>query len=356
MADESSGERTERATGRRRDEARKKGQVAKSREIPSVAVLLAALSILYILSTYLFQRLASFMVQSFQKIGTFSLNPENLLALRGEILWTLFQILSPVFVGVLAVGVLSNYVQVGSLFSLEILKPDLSRLNPIQGFSRLIISKQGIAELVKSLFKILIIGWVAFSTIQKELPEILTLPEQEVAGIFGYIGLVSSRIFLKTLLVMIGIAVLDYLFQRWSYEKSLRMTKREVKEEFKQTEGDPLIKSRIRSVQRELARRRMMAEVPKADVIITNPTHLAVALQYKKEEMIAPKVLAKGAGWIAEKIKEVAQAHQIPIVENKPLAQVLYKTVELGQTIPSALYQMVADLLAHVYRMKNKKL
>jgi flagellar biosynthetic protein FlhB len=175
-----------------------------------------------------------------------------------------------------------------------------------------------------------------------------------VDSIFRYAGLTSFWLFLKTALVIFALAALDYIFQRWSFEKSLRMTKQEIREEFKQTEGDPLIKSRIRSVQRDLARKRMMAEVPKADVIITNPSHLAVALHYKVREMKAPKVLAKGAGLIAEKIKEIGQAHRIPTVENKPLAQILYKTVDVGETIPSALYQAVAEILAYVYRMKNK--
>jgi len=353
MADDSFGERSEKATGKRRSEARKKGNVAKSREISSVAVLLAALSILYVLGAHLVRQLSSAMVQSLLKIGSFSLNFENTVALQGEILWTLFQILAPILIAMVVMAVLSNYVQVGSLFTMESIQPKFSRLNPIAGFSRL-LSKQAAVDLLKACFKFLIIGWVAYSTIRKELPEILTLTDQEVGNIFRYVGLVSSRIFFKTLMVMVGLAALDYLFQRWNYEKNLRMTKREIQEEFKQTEGDPQIKSRIRSVQREMARRRMMAEVPKADVIITNPTHLAVALHYKKQEMIAPRVLAKGAGWIAEKIKEIARTHQIPIVENKPLAQVLYKMVDLGQTIPSTLYQVVADLLAHVYRMKNK--
>jgi flagellar biosynthetic protein FlhB len=355
MADESFGERTEQATGKRRAEARKKGQVARSREISSVAVLLVALSVIYVLSTYLFQRLSWVMVQSLQKIGTFSLSPENILGFGGEIVWALVQILAPILLAVFVMGILSNYVQIGTLFTLEVIQPKLSRMDPIQGFRRL-LSKQSFAEVLKALFKFLIIAWVAYATVQNELAEILTLPDQEVGGIFRFIGSVSARIFFKTVLVMVALAVLDYLFQRWSYEKSLRMTKREVQEEFKQTEGDPLVKSRIRSIQREMARRRMMAEVPKADVVITNPTHLAVALGYDKEEMAAPKVLAKGAGIIAEKIKEVARAHQIPLVENKPLTQALYKTVDLGQVIPSTLYQVVADILAHVYRMKNRTL
>jgi flagellar biosynthetic protein FlhB len=355
MADDSFGERTEKATGKRRNEARKKGQVAKSREIPSVAVLLAALSVLYILSNYLWQQLSSIMVRSFQKIGTLTLSPDNTLALQTEILWWVFQILAPILLAIMAVAILGNYVQIGSLFSTEAIQPQWGRINPIQGFTRL-FSKQALVELLKAVGKFLIIGWVAYSTVEKELPEIRMLTEQEVGGIFRYVGLVSSRIIFKTLLVMIALAVLDYLFQRWSYEKSLRMTKREVQEEYKQSEGDPLIKSRIRSIQRDLARRRMMSEVPKADVVITNPTHLAVALSYQREEMTAPKVVAKGAGLIAEKIREIARTHGVPVVENKTLAQVLHKTVELGQTIPSSLYQVVADLLAHVYRMKNRTL
>jgi flagellar biosynthetic protein FlhB len=355
MADDSYGERTEKATGRRRSEARKKGQVAKSREIPSVAVLLGALSVLYLLSTYFLHQLSSVMVRSFQKIGSWTLDFDHTQALQTEILWWLFQILAPLLLAISAVAVLSNFVQVGSLFSAEAIQPQLKRINPITGFSRL-FSKNSLVELLKSVFKILIIGWVAYSTVRQELTEIRSLTDQDVASILRFVGLVSARIFFKTLLVMIALAALDYAFQRWSYEKSLRMTKREIQEEYKQSEGDPLIKSRIRSIQREMARRRMMTKVPKADVVITNPAHLAVALRYERQEMTAPKVVAKGAGWIAEKIKETAQAHGVPIVENKPLAQVLYKTVELGQMIPSSLYQMVADLLAHVYRMKNRRL
>ena len=355
MADDSYGDRTEKGTGKRREETRRKGSVAKSGEISSVSVLLAGFSILYGLSVYVVRELSSAMIQGFQKIENSTLSFESILDLRIEILWTLFLVLSPVLIGMVAVAVLSNYAQVGSLFTLEAIQPKMNRLNPIPGFSRF-FSKEAAVTLLKSLGKFLIIGWVAFSVIQKELPDILTLTDREAGDIMHYVGLISSRIFFKTLMVMAGLAVLDYFFQRWNYEKNLRMTKREVQEEYKQLEGDPQIKSRIRSIQRDLARKRMMAEVPKADVIITNPTHLAVALHYKQEEMNAPKVLAKGAGYIAEKIKEIARTHQIPVMENKPLAQILYRTVDLGQTIPSTLYQMVADLLAHVYRMKNRAL
>ncbi|HSR11816.1 MAG TPA: flagellar biosynthesis protein FlhB [Thermodesulfobacteriota bacterium] len=355
MADDAHGDRTEKATGKRRGEARKKGDVARSREVSSVAVLLAGASMLYFLSAYVVRQLSAMMVENFKKLGAFSFTVENTLALEGELLWSLALVLGPVLLGIMAAGILSNYLQVGNLFTLEPLKPKFSRVNPLPRLAAL-VSKQSMAELVKSIAKLLIIGWVAYDTIQKEFPGILSLPDQDFRGVVSYIGLVSGRILFRTVLVMIALAALDYGFQRWTYEKGLRMTKREVKEEFKQSEGDPIIKSRIRSVQRDLARRRMMAEVPKADVVITNPDHLAVALRYDREEMAAPKVLAKGAGWIAEKIKAIAREHRVPVVENKPLARVLYKTVELGQVIPSTLYQVVADVLAHVYRMKNRKL
>jgi flagellar biosynthesis protein FlhB len=355
VADDSFGERTEQATGKRRGEARKKGQVVKSREIPSVAVLLVALSVLYILSAHFIRQFSSFMVRSLQKMGSLTLNLDNAVALEAEILWWVFQTLGPLLLAIVVVAILSNYVQVGSLFSTEAITPQFSRINPIAGFSRL-FSKASLVELPKALVKFMIIGWVAYATIRQEQVELHTLTDQEVGSIFRYVGLISARILFKTLLVMVALAALDYFFQRWNYEKSLKMTKREVQEEFKQAEGDPKVKSRIRSIQRDLARKRMMSEVPKADVVITNPTHIAVALLYQREKMVAPQVVAKGAGWIAEKIKETARNHGVPILENKPLAQVLYKSVELGQGIPSSLYQMVADLLAHVYRMKNRKL
>jgi flagellar biosynthetic protein FlhB len=353
MAEDSFAEKTEQATPKRRGEARKKGQVAKSREIPSVMVMMAGFSVLYVLSSHIFQELRMVMVRLFNQMGTFYIQPANIQALLGEVLWSFFLILSPILIAVFAVAILSNFVQVGFLFSWESVQPDLMKLNPLKGLSRL-FSKQSLVELLKAIFKCLIIGGVAFSTIRNELPQILTLLDQPVDSILRYAALTSFWLFFKAALVIVALAALDYVFQRWSFEKSLRMTKQEIKEEFKQTEGDPLIKSRIRSIQRDLARKRMMAEVPKADVIITNPIHLAVALHYHGQEMKAPKVLAKGAGLIAEKIKEIGRAHKIPIMENKPLAQILYKTIDLGETIPSALYQAVAEILAYVYRLKNK--
>jgi flagellar biosynthetic protein FlhB len=294
-------------------------------------------------------------VHLLKRVGTLSLQPANLQSLSWELIWNIILILSPILATVFVVSILSHYIQSGPIFSIEILKPDLSKISLLKGMGR-VFSKQSLVELIKSLFKILIIGWVAYSIIKKELPHLLLLTGQEPGLISQSICAITWSLFIKTGLVMMLLAGLDYLYQRWTYEKSLRMTKQEIRDEMKTTEGDPLIKSRIRSVQRQLARRRMMAEVPKADVIITNPTHLAIALYYKAKEMEAPKVVAKGSGWIAEKIIEIGRNHQIPVIENKPLAQILYKTVNLGEIIPSALYQAVADLLAYVYRIKNKAL
>ncbi len=353
MAEESFAERTEQATAKRRADARKKGQVARSRELPSILVMMTGLAVLFFGGLHILNQLSTLTTKLLKQMGTLVLAPDNLLALSYEIAPALLVILGPIFLGVTGMAILSNYAQVGSLFSTEAVRPDYSRLNPIKGLTRL-FSRQAAMEFFKSIVKFVIIGWVAYVTIRNEGAQISALGDQEVNSIFQYVAAISSRLFFKTVLVMLGLAAVDYGFQRWSHEKSLRMTKREVQEEFKQTEGDPQVKSRIRSIQREMARRRMMAEVPKADVIITNPTHLAIALEYKYKEMAAPKVLAKGAGFVAEKIREVARSHQVPLVENKPLAQALYKTIDVGQSIPSSLYQAVADILAYVYRMKGK--
>jgi len=355
MAEDSFAERTEKATPKRREEARKKGRVARSREIPSALVLLAGLSGLYFSGSFMVQHLRSFMTRSLGQIGTLTLDGAGVQALGYEFVGSLLLILAPVLVAVTGVSLLSNYLQVGGLFAVELVKPDFGRINPLKGFGRL-FSKQALVELLKSIFKLTIVGFVVHSTLRNEVVQILLLTGEDPGGLLRFISNVSFSLFLKAGLAILLLSGLDYAFQRWTYEKELRMTKQEMKEEFKQVEGDPLIKSRIRSIQRELARRRMMAEVPKADVVITNPIHLAVALSYRSKEMEAPQVVAKGAGFVAERIKEIARSHGIPILENKPLAQVLFKTVEMGQTIPVALYQAVADVLAYVYRLKGKTL
>lgn len=196
-------------------------------------------------------------------------------------------------------------------------------------------------------------GYVAYVTVHGELKGILPLMDQSAGEILAYLGRISFKIIFTTCWVLIIMAVMDYVYQRWEYERSLKMSRQEIKDEYKHSEGDPIVKARIKRLQREMARKRMMASVPKADVVITNPTHVAVALRYDQSSMIAPVVVAKGAGFVAEKIKEIAKASNVPVVENKPMARVLYKMVDVNKVIPENLYRAVAEILAYVYGLKK---
>jgi flagellar biosynthetic protein FlhB len=214
-------------------------------------------------------------------------------------------------------------------------------------------SLQSIVELVKNIIKMTTIGVVAWLTIKGEVANIAPLINQDVYAIMIYVGKVSFKIIMSTCWILIVLALMDFIYQKWEHAKSLKMTKEEVKQENKQMEGDPFIKARIRRIQREIARKRMMAAVPKADVVITNPTHFAVAIKYEQESMNAPVVVAKGADLIAAKIKEIAKKHQVPIVENKTVARLLFAMTEVDEVIPENLYRVVAEILAQVYRLKN---
>jgi flagellar biosynthetic protein FlhB len=307
-------ERTEDATPKKREEARQKGQVAKSQEVSSVAVLFAVLVVFYFLGGYMVKELLGLMQWS---------------------------------------CLVANYSQIGFVLSAYPITPRLSKLDPVQGAKRL-VSKRSLVELFKSIMKILMIGAIATLTIRGEVHQIPSLIDLDAGGILITIAKVSLKIVFWTACALVLLAICDYVFQRLTFEKELRMTKQEVKDEFKQREGDPLVKSRVRQIQREMARRRMMEAVPKADVVVTNPTEIAVALEYRSGLMSAPRVTAKGARLIAQRIKEIALKYQVPVVEDKPLAQVLYKTVEVEREIPSTLYKAVAEVLAYVYRIKGK--
>jgi flagellar biosynthetic protein FlhB len=203
--------------------------------------------------------------------------------------------------------------------------------------------------------KLCIVGYVAYVTVKGEIDGLPSLMDRSIGDITVYIGEISFRIILRTSWVLVVLAVLDYAYQRWEHEKGLKMSRQEIKDEFRQTEGDPLIKARIKRIQREMARKRMMAKVPKADVVITNPDHIAVALEYDQMKMSAPVVVAKGAGFLAERIKELARQNNVPVIENKPLAQVLYKMVRVEEVIPENLYRAVAEVLAYIYGLKEKR-
>lgn len=346
-------ERNEQATPRRREEARKEGQTAKSHEVPSVTILLACLVYFYFDSAGMLGRIMTMMKRTLREAGTTVLDSGTVQALLVGLMYEAFLIILPLLFVVVAAGLLANYLQVGFLFSAESIKPKLSKIDPIKGFRRL-VSMRAMAELVKNILKIVVIGTVVFFTVRGEMEGALLLPDQNVWGILTYIGGMTFKIISRTCWVLVLLALLDYLYQRWEYEKGLRMTKQEIKDEHKQTEGEPMVRARIRRLQREMARKRMMANVPKADVVITNPDHIAVALRYDSAGMNAPVLLAKGAGFVAEKIKEVARKNGVPIVENKPLARMIFKAVDLDQAIPERLYRAVAEVLAYVYGLKRK--
>jgi flagellar biosynthesis protein FlhB len=348
-------ERTEQATSKRRDEAREKGQVARSHEIVSVSILVACLIFFYFGSSGFLKSIMELMTTGFRTAGQANITPESLNSLFIAYIFKGFIILFPLMLTVVIAAILGNILQVGIMFSSESITPQLSKIDPIKGFERL-FSLRSVMELVKSIFKICIVSIVAYIVVKEEISNMIILMEQSVWGMMIYFGRISFKIVLATTIVLVLLAILDYIYQRWEYEKSLRMTKQEIKDEYKNTEGDPLIKSRIRRLQREMARKRMMAEVPKADVIITNPTHLAVAIKYDPDIMLAPTVVAKGANLIAEKIKQIAAENDIPIVENKPLAQVLYKMVDINDLIPEDLYRAVAEVLAFVYDQNKTKI
>ena len=348
-------EKTEPATPKRLQEMREKGQVAKSREVPSIAVLIASLLVFCFLGSTMIKEFMELMKWAFSGSGGVQLEEATIQWLLIEYMQRCWKIMCPLFAAIIAVGLLSNYLQVGFIFSFEQLVPKLSKLDPIKGFAR-IFSKESLVELLKSIFKVVIVGYVTYLTVKGELDNMVPIMDMEIWSILSYIGRVSFKIILRTSWVLIVLALLDFTFQRWNFRQEAKMTKQEVKDEFKQREGDPLIRSRVRQVQREMARKRMMEAVPRADVVITNPIHLAVAVEYDAQPMAAPKVTAKGERLMAERIKEIAREHQIPIVEDKPLAQALFGSVEIGQEIPVMFYKAVAEILAYVYRLKNKRI
>jgi flagellar biosynthetic protein FlhB len=353
MADKGAQDKTEKPTSRRRQKAREQGQVVKSQELNSVAVLITGLMAIWMGGGYLSSQISNLMRETFANLAQINFSPSEAAAMISKYIGYFLLTAVPVWLAVFAAAALVNIAQVGFLLAPKRLKPDLSKLSPLKGIKKL-FALRTFVEAIKNILKLVIVGFVAYITVRSEWENLPDLGQEEVIQIVSYIIDVCFTIFWRCVLAMFILAVLDWSYQKYEHEKELKMSKQEVKDEYKQTEGDPQVKSRIRSLQREQARNRMMAEVPQADVVVTNPTHLAVALAYRSHEMDAPEVVAKGANKIALKIKEVARENGVPVIEDKPLAQALFKAVEVGQSIPGELYEAVATILAHVYRMKNR--
>ncbi|MEK6531049.1 MAG: flagellar biosynthesis protein FlhB [Deltaproteobacteria bacterium] len=344
-------EKTEQPTSRRLDEARQEGKYAVSKELSSFLVMLGALIVFYFAGLWMTTGVAEFMRSSFAPFRA-ELTAESAFELFKHVSLKFLVIVAPIL-AIPLFGAISYLAQTGFGFSGKPFEPDMERINPIPGFQRL-FSLKSVVEVFKSIVKVSILSYVVYVNVKKEWLNMPFLVDMEVAASLYYIARVSFSIMVKTVWVLAVIAVLDYVYQRWEFQRGLKMSRDEIKEEAREMEGDPIVKSRIRTIQRDLARKRMMQNVPKADFVVTNPTHLAVAIAYDRKEANAPKVIAKGAGHLAEKIKEIARKHNVPVLENKPLAQGLYKLVEVGMEIPVSLYKAVAEVLAYVYRLKRK--
>jgi flagellar biosynthetic protein FlhB len=347
------GEKTEKPTPKKRDDARKKGEVARSQEFGQAAVLLAGLFTLKVLSGYYMDQFTH-MFQFDLTGGLFyKLTDESIMPLFLKFLIQLAKLILPIAGVIMVVGAFSSFLQVGSLFTLKPLMPDFKKINPIQGFKR-IFSMRTLVELLKSIVKMLVIGFIVYSELRGSWARVSQLGGMDVIDMLSVVSTLAFGIFWKVGLAIFAIALADLIYQRFDFEKNLRMSKQEIKEEYKQMEGSPEVKGKIKERQRAMAMRRMMADVPKADVIITNPTHFAVALKYDPDNMDSPQVIAKGVDETAQRIKKIARESNVICVENRPLAQTLYKTVEIGDAVPGELFQAVAEVLAYVYRLKGK--
>jgi flagellar biosynthetic protein FlhB len=348
-------ERTEKATVRRREKAREEGQVARSLEINSAAVICLGFLTLYLMGPHVAGQVMQLMSHSMSNAPLIATADPTYVKVFGDNMLRFFAILLPVFAVMTVVALGINIVQVGFKITPKSLEPKLDKLDLVKGLKR-IFSLRSLMMLVRDSLKLLIVGFVAYKAIKSEFSSFFLLPDMSIAQLAATMGKLALVLALKIGLVIFALAILDYLYQKYEFEKNIRMSKQDLKDEYKDTEGSPQVKSRVRQLQKDMARRRMMNAVPLADVVLTNPTEIAVALKYEPEEMSAPYVVAKGERLIAQRIKEIAEEHDIPIMEDKPLARALFKMCDVGQMVPANLYRAVAEVLAYVYRLKGKVL
>ncbi len=347
------GEKTEKATPKKRQDTRQKGQTAKSQDVNTAISLLSVFGFLMFFSSNVGQVVMDIFRRTFSQYMLMDLTAENLHQIGLDLILGVAVLLGPIMLVALVAGLGANLLQVGFLFTAEPMKPKLEKIDPIKGFKR-IVSIRAIVELLKSILKISFVGFITFLVLWLRIDEVLILSHKSVPSALKTIGSLTLQMGISASIALLFLSLFDYLYQRYDFEKNIRMSKQDVKDEFKNMEGDPLIKSKIKQKQREMAMARMMEEVPKADVVITNPTHYAIALKYDEEKADAPVVVAKGVDFMAQKIKRVAKEHKVVLVENRPLAQALYKQANIGDAIPDEFFKAVAEILAYVYRIKHK--
>lgn len=346
-------EKTEEATPKRKEEARKKGQVAKSSELNAAINLLALMILFFFAGEFIFQRFFMMVRDFYLDFLTMPLKEGQMTNLLLRFMGEYFLIMSPIFITAILAGLSANYFQVGFLTSTESLQFKGERLNPLEGFKR-ILSRKSAMELAKGIVKIGMVGYITYSYLSGEIETLLEMLFLGVEGVFASASSLFINLGFRVGILYIILAVLDYVYQRFEHQKSLRMSKYEVKEEHKQMEGDPHLKAKLKAKQREMSMNRMITEVSDSQVVVTNPTELAIALKYDQEKHEAPIVAAIGSGFMALKIKEIAREKKIPLVENKPVAQLLFRRSEIGEEIPLELYQAVAEILAVVMKLKKR--
>ena len=354
MAD-SDGEKSQDPTPHRRQQAREQGQVVKSQDLASAALLLLGLMALITLGGDLTQALGGYYAEHLGGTAWLAIDSEFAVAKWHQTIFVLARHLLPIFGALLGAAIATNLFQVGFLFLPDKVMPDITRLDPLQGLQR-IFAVTNVMRLIFGLFKMFLIAMVAYVSLYNEREKILALTELAVPQIALYLTQILLWTGVKIAVALLILAILDYGFQRWKHERDLRMTSQEIREEMKNLEGNPQIIGRRKQMQRQMALHRLSSAVPKADVIITNPTELAIAIQYDPDTMAAPIVVAKGAGMIAQRIRRLGLEHGIPIVEKKPLAQALYREVEINHPVPQEKYAAVAEVLAYVYQLKGKKI
>ena len=348
-------EKTEKATPKKRRDQRKEGNVLQSKEIVTAASVLGIFAAVRLLAGFMIKNLLSFDQRILEQSGTYDVNPDTIMPLVIQIMTVIVLFVGPVCLTAMMIGILTTVAQTRGLFTMKATMPKFSRLNPLEGIKKL-FSLQSVVGIVKGLIEVIIISYLVYNEIQKKLPIIISLSDAGIMQGLTYAGQAVYDVVMLICIVLVFVAAADFLFQWWQFEKKLKMSKQEVKDEYKQMEGDPQVKSKIKQRQQQMAQQRMMQDVPSADVVIRNPTHFAVALKYDQDENRAPLVVAKGADYLARKIVEIAEQHDVYCMENPPLARALYDQVKIGQEIPYELYDAVAEVLTVVYREKKKTL
>ena len=355
MADQGFQEKTEKATPRRRKKARDEGKTARSMELNSALVIVLGFSSIFLIAPHLSRQLMNLMGSTMSNAASLATSDPTFTKVFGDNMIRFFTMVAPFFVVMILIGLISNIAQIGFQISPKAFKPKFEKLDLAKGLQRLFSLRSGVT-LVRDTIKLFLVGIVGYKAIAGEFNDFFLLPDMSAVQLGAAMGKMALIVALKIGAAMLVLAILDYAYQRYEFEKSIKMSKHDIKEEYKETDGSPQVKARVRQIQRETAHRRMMDDVPQADVVITNPTHFAVAIKYSPEQDSAPMVIAKGQRLIAQKIKQIAYDNDVPVIEDKPLARALFKMCDVGQTVPAQLYRAVAEVLAYVYRLKGKVL